>query len=299
MTPPGKAPPSPDGIGGATPPDTAAGVAPAPLRRRRSLTLLASLVILGSFALVAFGSLVFTPHDPTDFITDEAFAPPAPGMWFGSDYLGRDVLSRLIASTRLTLLMAFTATFLAHLVGDTLGLLAAVRGGVIDAVLSRIVDVILAIPKIIVGLVIVAALGPSIPVIIGLAAVIYGAGVYRFARALGHDVVSMDFISVAKARGEGSGWIIFGEILPHVIGPLASDFALRMSFAILFLSALGYIGLGVQPPLSDWGKMAREGMEGLSTNPWAALAPAIAIALVSVALNLLVDALSGRKEGRG
>ncbi|MFV0475778.1 MAG: ABC transporter permease [Pikeienuella sp.] len=264
-----------------------------------SLTFIGSIFILTFFAGLALLSFFWTPHDPTEFVTDLAFAPPGPGIWLGSDQLGRDVLSRLIDSTRLTLGMALTATFLAHLIGDALGIFAAVRGGVVDAVLSRAVDVVLVIPKIIIGLVVVAALGPSIPVVIGLAAVVYGAGVYRFARALGRDLVSMDFITVAKSRGEGHGWIVFGVILPHVIGPLASDFALRMSFAILFLSAMGYIGLGVQPPDADWGKMAHEGMEGLSTNPWAAIAPALAIALVSIALNLLVDSVSGRKEGRG
>lgn len=259
-------------------------------------TLVFSAVVLAGFALVAVVSLVALPQDPFDFITDEPLMPPATGMWLGSDYLGRDVLSRLMDGTRITLFMALTATLLAHFIGDTLGLLAAVRGGLIDTVLSRIVDVILALPKIIVGLVVVAALGSSIPVIIGIAAVVYSAGVFRIARALGNDLKEMDYIKLARSRGEGMGWILFGELLPHVVRPLATDFAIRASFAILFMSSLSFVGLGVQPPMADWGGMARENLEGLSTNPLSAVGPAVAIALVSIALNLLVDALDA--DGR-
>ncbi len=261
--------------------------------RRPSATLAASaaiLVLIGSGAVL---SLVWLPNDPLDFITDEPLAPAAPGMWLGSDYLGRDVLARLLDGARITLFMALSATLLAHLIGDTMGLLAATRGGAVDAVLSRMVDVILSLPKIIVGLVVVAALGTSAWVIVGVAAVVYSAGVFRIARALGSDLRRMDFITLARSRGEGVGWILFGEMLPHVIFPLATDFAIRTSFAILFMSSLSFVGLGVQPPLSDWGGMVRENLGGLSTNPLAAIAPAVAIALVSIALNLLVDALGG------
>lgn len=251
-------------------------------------------VWLGLMLFLALLSLVWTPHDPNDFVTDMAFAPPEPGVWLGSDYLGRDVLSRLIDAARITLGMAFAATLLAHLIGDTLGLLAAARGGLFDSIISRIVDVILSLPKIIVGLVVLAALGPSVWVIVGLTAVVYSAGVFRIARALGNDLAKLDFIEIARARGEGLGWIIFGEMLPHVVRPLATDFALRASFAILFMSALSFVGLGVQPPQADWGGMAHENLAGLSTNALAAIAPSVAIAMVAVALNLVVDASERR-----
>lgn len=275
---------------------SAIGIAP---RRQTRYVLWGSVAVLAFFALVALLSLVLVPYDPTEFVTDDPFMPPAPQLWLGSDYLGRDVLSRLIDSTRITLTMALTATLLAHLIGDTLGLLAAVKGGLVDAVISRVVDVVLSLPKIIVGLVVVAALGPSTGVIVGLAAIVYAAGVFRIARALGNDLVTMDYIAVARSRGEGLGWILFGEILPHVVRPLAADFAIRMSFAILFMSSLSFLGLGVQPPEADWGGLARENMGGLSSNPLAAVAPALAIALVSIALNLLVDSLDRRPAGQG
>lgn len=253
-----------------------------------------SSVWLGLMLFTALLSLLWTPHNPTDFVTELAFEPPAPGTWLGSDYLGRDVLSRLIDAARITLGMAFAATLLAHLIGDTLGLLAAARGGVVDGIVSRVADVILSLPKIIVGLVVVAALGPSTWVIVGLAAVVYAAGVFRIARALGNDLVQLDFIEIARARGEGLGWIVFGEMLPHVARPLATDFAIRASFAILFMASLSFVGLGVQPPLADWGGMAHENLAGMSTNPMAAIAPALAIAMVAVSLNLAVDASERR-----
>ncbi|PZU91065.1 MAG: ABC transporter permease [Chelatococcus sp.] len=262
-------------------------------RRRISPTLAVSAAVLCGFLLIALVSLVALPQDPFDFVSDEPFSPPTAGIWLGSDYLGRDVLSRLMDGTRITLAMALGATLIAHLIGDTLGLLAATRGGLVDAVLSRIVDVILSLPKIIVGLVVVAALGSSVWVIVGIAAVVYSAGVFRIARALGNDLREMDYIKLARSRGEGMGWILFGEMLPHVLSPLATDFAIRASFAILFMSSLSFVGLGVQPPMADWGGMVRENLGGLSTNPLAAIAPAAAIALVSIALNLLVDALDG------
>lgn len=258
---------------------------------RMEIGFLFAVTCLTLMVLVALLSLVWTPYDPTDFVTDEAFAPPGPGLWLGSDYLGRDVLSRLIDGARITLGMAFTATLLSHLLGGSLGLLAAARGGLLDMVLSRLVDLVLSLPKIIVGLVVLAALGPSIPVIVIMAAVVYGAAVFRIARALGNDVTRLDFIEIARSRGEPTRWIIFGEMLPHVLRPLAADFAIRTSFAILFMASLSFVGLGVQPPMADWGGMAHENIAGLSTNPLAAIAPALAIALVAVSLNLLVDAM--------
>jgi peptide/nickel transport system permease protein len=264
--------------------------------RRLPHTLIGSAAVLILFALVALLSLAWLPQDPTDFLTDNPFMPPVRLLWLGSDHLGRDVLSRLMDGTRITLVMALSATLIAHLIGDTLGLLAAIKGGFIDGLLSRIVDVVLSLPKIIVGLVVVAALGSSPEVIVGVAAVVYAAGVFRIARALGSDLVQMDYIKLARSRGEGPGWILFGEMLPHVVRPLATDFAIRVSFAILFMSSLSFVGLGVQPPMADWGGMARENLGGLSSNPLAVIAPAIAIAMVSIALNLLVDSIDRRHE---
>jgi peptide/nickel transport system permease protein len=258
------------------------------------MVLLASAVVLATLTLIALVAPWIMPHDPGEFISGDAFAPSTRAALLGTDYLGRDILSRLIASAPLTLGMAFGATVLAHIAGDSLGLYAALRGGWVDAVVSRMVDVILSLPKIIVGLVVLAALGPSIAVIIGICAVVYAAGVFRVARALGNDIVRQDYIVVAQARGEGLTWLLFAEILPQVAAPLASDFAIRMSFAVLFISSLSFLGLGVQPPMADWGGLVRENLDGLQAGSFAAIYPAAAIAITSIALNMLVDSLSER-----
>lgn len=265
-------------------------------RARRPASFWVSVTVLAIVAFAAAAGPWIAPYAPTEFVSDDPFTAPRAGMWLGSDYLGRDILSRLIVGTRLTLGMAFAATVLASLCGSVIGLLSAIHGGWFDAIASRIVDIILSLPKIIVGLVIVAALGSSITTIVMLAAVVYSAGVFRIARALGNDLVKLDFIRVARARGESTAWVLFGEMLPHVIQPLAADFAIRVSFAILFMSSLSFLGLGVQPPLTDWGGMARENLGGLAGASFAPIYPAAAIAICSIALNLMVDALNEHNE---
>jgi peptide/nickel transport system permease protein len=266
---------------------------PAPHRR---YLFWAAAAVVAAWALVGLLAPVLTPHDPTDFVSDDPFSAPDAVAWLGTDYLGRDLLSRLIGGAQITLAMAFIATLLAHLLGGTLGILAAIRGGFFDAVLSRVVDVLLSLPKIIVGLVVVAAVGSSMTVLVLIAGIVYAAGVFRIARSLAADVAVTDFIRAARARGEGPLWLLFGEILPNIMMPLAADFAIRMSFAILFMSSLSFIGLGVQPPRADWGGLVRENLSALSAGSWAPIFPALAIASVAIALNLLVDAIGDRRQ---
>jgi len=263
------------------------------LRRPWSLAIGITVIVAG--ALIAVLAPFLMPYDPTAFISDNAFTTPYPAAWLGTDYLGRDLLSRLIDGTRITLAMALAATLFAHLLGGTLGLLAAIRGGFADACLSRFVDVLLSLPKIIVGLVVVAALGSSVAVLVAVAGIVYASGVFRVARALGADIVVMDFVKAARARGEHLVWLVFFEVLPNVLLPLATDFALRLSFAILFMSSLSFLGLGVQPPRADWGSLVRENLPGLSAGSFAPIFPALAIAVVAISLNLVVDAMGERR----
>jgi peptide/nickel transport system permease protein len=265
--------------------------------RRWRLSTIVSLVLLVGWIVVALLSPILLPQDPTEFITEDSYAWP-PGAWLGADYLGRDLAARLIDGARLTLGMSFSAAVLAHLVGGGLGILAAIRGGAADMLLGRAVDVMLSLPKIIVGLVVIAALGPSVMVIVGMAGLVYASGVFRIARALATDVLVMDFVQAARARGEGTGWILFGEVLPNILRPLAADFALRLSFAILFISSLSFLGLGVQPPMADWGGLVRENISGIAAGSFAPVFPALAIASVTISLNLLVDAWSERQNDR-
>jgi len=238
-----------------------------------------------------------------NYFDDPTFMLPNASVssWLGTDYLGRDVLSRIIWGARTTIGISFAATMIAYFVGITLGIAAAVAGRTTDMVLSRLVDATLAFPHIMLGLIVIAAFGSSIPLLIGLAGLIYASSVFRIARALGQDIMVQDFVEAARARGEGLWWIITREILPNAAMPLATDFGLRLVFIILFISSLSFLGLGVQPPISDWGSMVRENMQGLgngfSGGALASAAPALAIATLTIAINLIVDDISAHAGG--
>jgi peptide/nickel transport system permease protein len=217
--------------------------------------------------------------------------------WLGTDYLERDIFSRIIWGARTTIGISVVATLLAYLFGVTLGIAAAVSGGWTDMGLSRVNDAILSLPTIMLGLLIVVALGASIPVLIGTAAVIYASSVFRIARALGQDIMVMDFVEAARARGEGLWWVITREVLPNAAMPLATDFGLRLVFVVLFISSMSFLGVGIQPPAADWGSMVRQNLEGLGYGSYAAVWPALAIATFTIAVNLIVDDISAEEGG--
>jgi peptide/nickel transport system permease protein len=178
---------------------------------------------------------------------------------------------------------------LAFGVGVLLGFLSAIAGGWIEGLISRVNDVLLAFPSLILALIVIAALGTSLSVLVLTVALIEATRVFRVARALGMDIVAMDYIEAARARGEGFWWIMWREILPNAMSPLAAEFGVRFTYSILFVSALSFLGLGVQPPDADWGVMVKENLQGLLFGSMAPLIPAAAIASVTIAINLLVD----------
>ena len=232
------------------------------------------------------------PYPATDF------QPPSRVAWLGTDYLGRDTLSRTLFGARTTIGISLASTLLAYLVGVTLGIAAAVGGAVLDSVLSRLNDAILSIPSIMLALVMIAAIGSTIPILIMLTGLIYASSVFRIARSLGLDVMVSDFVEAARVCGEGLWWIITREILPNVAMPMATDFGLRFVYIILFISSLSFLGLGVQPPQSDWGSMVRESLAGLPYGSIAPLVPALAIATLTIAINLIVDDVSAHAGGK-
>jgi peptide/nickel transport system permease protein len=238
---------------------------------------------------VALLGPTFAPHGEGELLTNDSFASPGVVGVLGGDYLGRDVLSRLLYGARRTLGIAGMVTVLAFAVGVGLGFVAAIAGGWVEGLLSRMNDAFLAFPSLILALIVIAALGSSIPILIGTVALIEATRIFRVARALGMDILVMDFVDVARARGEGSWWIMRREILPSAIPPLAAEFGVRFTYAILFISALSFLGLGIQPPDADWGVMVRENLQGLLFGSAAPLIPAGAIATVTIAINLLVD----------
>ncbi|MEM9140066.1 MAG: ABC transporter permease, partial [Pseudomonadota bacterium] len=263
----------------------------------------------------------FIEENPAgEFYDDPAFMTPNAEInsYLGTDYLGRDIFSRILWGARTTIGISFAATLLAYFVGITLGIAAAVAGRWVDATLSRLVDGVLAFPNIMLGLIVIAAFSgqvyidpitDAIVLLVVLAGVVYAASVFRIARALGQDIMVQDYVEAARARGEGLWWIITREVLPNAAMPLATDFGLRLVFVILFISALSFLGLGVPPPISDWGSMVRDNLPGLgngffprqeggiNAGALASVAPALAIASLTIAINLIVDDISAQAGG--
>lgn len=259
--------------------------------RRARLTPSAwvGLAILVFWLAVALLGPAFAPHGESEILSDRSFAPAGEVGLLGSDYLGRDVFSRVLYGARMTMGLALITTLISLGAGVVLGFSAAVSGGITDGVLSRINDAIMAFPAIILALMVITALGTSLVIVVLTVALIDATRVYRIARALAMDISVMDFVEVARARGESLWWITRREILPNALGPLAAEFGIRFTFAILFISALSFLGLGVQPPAADWGVMVRENLQGLLFGSAAALLPAASVASLTVGVNLLVD----------
>lgn len=259
--------------------------------RRARLTPSAwiGLAILFFWLAVALLGPAFAPHGESEILSDRSFAPAGEVGLLGSDYLGRDVFSRVLYGARMTVGLALITTLISLGAGVVLGFSAAVSGGITDGVLSRINDAIMAFPAIILALMVITALGTSLVIVVLTVALIDATRVYRIARALAMDISVMDFVEVARARGESLWWITRREILPNALGPLAAEFGIRFTFAILFISALSFLGLGVQPPAADWGVMVRENLQGLLFGSAAALLPAASVASLTVGVNLLVD----------
>lgn len=224
----------------------------------------------------------------------EVFAPMGAVHWLGTDYLGRDMLARVVEGARYTVGVAFAATLLASGTGTLLALLAAASGRWIDGTLSRVLDTLTAIPSKMFALLMVAGFGSSVTMLVVTAAVIYVPGAYRIARSLAVNINALDYVTVARTRGEGLGYVMVQEILPNITGPILADFGLRFVYVVLLLASLSFLGLGVQPPQADWGSLVRENIETLASGGAAVIAPSIAIASLTIAVNLVIDNLPGR-----
>ncbi len=214
----------------------------------------------------------------------------------GTDYLGRDMLVRVVEGASYTMGIALASTLLACGTGLALGLVAAVGGGWIDIALSRGMDIVISIPSKMLALVVVAAFGSSIPLLVITCAVVYTPGAYRIARSLAVNVGAMDFVIVSRLRGEQTAYVMFQEILPGMTGPMLADMGLRFIYVVLLMASLGFLGLGIQPPDADWGSLVRENIGALAAGGVAVIAPALAIASLTIAVNVVVDNLPSRKD---
>jgi peptide/nickel transport system permease protein len=264
-----------------------------PRLSRWSKAGLLGLCVVGFWVFIAIAGPWILPHSINDMGTAEVFEKISWTHPFGTDYLGRDMLSRVMDGTRYTIGVAALATLLACLAGTGLGLLAAVNGGWFDASLSRFLDTLVSIPSKMLALVIVAAFGSSLTLLITIAAVVYAPGCYRIIRSLAVNINAMDYVTVARTRGEGRAYIMVREILPNITGPMLADMGLRFIYVTRLLASLSFLGLGVQPPAADWGSLVRENLGALPIGGASVLAPALAIASLTIAVNLVIDNLPG------
>jgi peptide/nickel transport system permease protein len=264
------------------------------LRRWLSGSGLIGLAVVTFWVLIALLGPLIAPHGVGAIVADDAFAPMSGQFPLGSDYLGRDVLSRILQGARYTVGLAFAAALLASTTGTALGLFAAVSGRWIDEISSRLLDALTCIPSKIFALVMVAAFGSSVPLLLLTAALSYLPGAYRISRSMAVNLNQMEYVQVARARGEGRIHIACVEILPNMIHPMLADFGLRFVFVVLLLSGLSFLGLGVQPPAADLGSLVRENISGLSDGAPAVIMPALAIATLTIGVNLVIDSLPGR-----
>ncbi len=257
-----------------------------------------AFLVIFIWAMVAIFAPYLIPYPVGDIVDLDYFGPMTSDLWLGSDYLGRDVFSRILMGARFTVGISLAAVTIACTGGVVLGMCAAVIGGWFDAALSRFLDAVNSIPSKLFGLVVVAAVGSSIPVLIITLSVIYTPGAYRFARALAVNVNTMDFVTVARVRGESLLYLIGSEILPNIIRPVLADLGVRFVFIVLLLSGLSFLGLGLQPPNADWGALVRENIGGLPFAAPAVIFPSLAIASLTISVNLLIDNLPQKIRDR-
>jgi peptide/nickel transport system permease protein len=260
------------------------------------------LVLTALFVVCALFAPWIAPHGIGEIVGD-VWEPMSSAHLLGTDNLGRDLLSRMVYGARITMFIAVLAPALSVSLGAILGFTAAVVGGWFDTLMSRFVDLLMSIPTLIFALVVLSVLPANILTLILVMGLLDSTRVYRLSRAVAVDINVMDFVEAAKLRGEGRVWIIFREILPNALSPLIAELGVRFIFAVLFLSALSFLGLGVQPPDSDWGGMVKENKDGIVFGIPAALIPAAAIAVLAISVNLVADWVLNRttdlKGGRG
>jgi peptide/nickel transport system permease protein len=259
---------------------------------------LVGTVLLVLIVLVALAGPLVMPHSSTAVLGTPGHGP-AGGAPLGLDFLGRDVLSRLLAGGRSVLLLGGAATLVIYLAGLAIGLTAGYAQSFADPVLMRAVDVILSFPALLVMLLFVTAFGGGPGVLVGAAALVLFPGVARIVRTATTEVMTKGFVEAAVARGERAPAIMRREVLPNIVAPIVADLGIRFSWAIILIASVNYLGLGLRPPTADWGLMISENREIISTNPLAVLAPAAMLALLVIAVNLVGDAYVRQRSRSG
>ena len=253
---------------------------------------LVGLILVAFHIVLAIVSPAIAPYDFRELSAQIILNEPSSEHWFGTDNLGRDVFTRTILGGRQALLVTTISTILAISWGGLLGVLLGLVGGRLDELLMRLVDAFLCLPWILVLLLIVVMVGSGPAVLIPTLGFFYGIPVIRMARAATHDVVVLDFVTAARARGEARSTIVRRELLPNVLDVLLVEGAMRWSWMLLAFSSLSFLGFGVAPPTPDWGLMISDARSFMSLAPWAALAPVAALSSLIIGINLSADALA-------
>ncbi len=257
------------------------------------------LVIIAINLIGAVGAPWIAPFDQADVVCD-AWDDPSAQHLLGCDNLGRDLLSRLLFGARMSIGLSLLITSLSFTIGIVTGFTAAIAKGWVDAALSRTVDLLLSMPSLIFAFVVLSVLGTEVPVLVVTLACLDSTRVFRLSRALAMNIVALEYVEVARLRGEGLWWIILREVLPAARAPLIAEYGLRFSFAFLFVAALSFLGLGIQPPDADWGSMVRDYRDMINLGVTAPFWPAGAIAVLTIGVNFVVDwLLAIQSRGHG
>ncbi len=260
-------------------------------RLLRSPQGVAGLLLVAVAVLAAAIGPLVAPYSPEQFHITARFRGPGPDFWLGTDQFGRDLLSRILLGARPTLLLAILATVLGTSLGAVIGTLSAFLGGRADEAIMRTVDAIMAIPGLLLALLIVTALGANAANALIAIGIAFAPGMARITRSVALTIRKQDYVNAALARGESSRFIVLSEMLPNVIAPIVVETTIRVAFAIMTLATLSFLGLGAQPPSSEWGLMVSEARSYLFRNPWMMVWPGVAIAVVAIGFNLLGDGL--------
>jgi peptide/nickel transport system permease protein len=264
--------------------------------RRAPITAWFGLIVILAYVITAVFAPLIAPFSETELVGGP-FDPWSDKNILGTDQLGRDMFSRLIYAARNTMGIAVLTTMLSFGIGGLLGLLASVLRGWVDQVVSRIVDVMMSIPQLIFSLVLLSFLGTSVVNLVLIIGILDSTRVFRLTRAVATNVAVLDFVEAARLQGEGLPWVMTREILPNILPPLVAEFGLRFCFVFLTISALSFLGLGIQPPSADWGSMVKDNATLISFGDPTPLMPAGAIALLTVAVNFVVDWFLHKSSG--
>ncbi|MCY4543522.1 MAG: ABC transporter permease [Rhodobacteraceae bacterium] len=264
--------------------------------RTAPLTAAFGMFVIFTYAVLGIFAPIIAPYGEAEVVS-QSFAPADENMLLGADQLGRDMFSRLVYGARNTVGLALLATAIAFFLGATLGMIAAVKQGWFDQLMGRLIDVVMSIPSLIFALLLLSIFGANMFILVIIIGIIYAPRVYRLTRAVAGNVVVMDYIEAAKLRGEGTWYLIRREILPNSTAPLIAEFGLEFCFVFLLVAGLSFLGLGIQPPTADWGSMVRENATLISFGEITPLIPAAAIALLTVAVNMVVDWMLFRSSG--